>query len=307
MLCRVGLAGTLLPESLSELNLDWGVIRRSDERDGRLIPATALTGEVASVADDGTSIVMRYRGDLVLEFNIPYRIEIAPPGAFPPYPSLMSQGHETMQSFVEDVQSALILGMPERRIVVVPMWWSMLDPLAPGMGTSWRAFTSPNLTPTQLSMEQAATWQHWIGLIKTHRIPSIDVSMRRLLSASTERTAPEDVLIDAVVVWENLFGAKAETTLRISSSLAWLLGDSPPDRLIRQTMYKKIYSLRSDVVHGAPNLKMNEIQSSATDALSVSVAALRALFTSHTSLLTFKSSEERSRHIMLGDDGPTSS
>jgi hypothetical protein len=114
----------------------------------------------------------------------------------------------------------------------------------------------------------------------------------------SERRRAEDVLVDAVIVWENLFGAKNDTTLRVSSSLAWLLGTSPADRLERQRQYKNIYQLRSDIVHGSASIKDKVVQSSSTEAVAISIAALRKIFDEKPYLLTIDDSALRSLHLI---------
>jgi hypothetical protein len=56
------------------------------------------------------------------------------------------------------------------------------------------------------------------------------MSIRRILRAVSERKEPEDTLIDAVIVWENLFGSSQETTLRVTMSVAWMLGTDSKHR-----------------------------------------------------------------------------
>jgi hypothetical protein len=63
------------------------------------------------------------------------------------------------------------------------------------------------------------------------------------------------MLVDAVIVWENVFDAKQETTMRVTSSLAWLLGDSVQDKQAKQRTYKTIYELHSGIVHGSRELR----------------------------------------------------
>ena len=77
--------------------------------------------------------------------------------------------------------------------------------------------------------------------------------MRRLLKAAGERDDPIDVLVDAVVAWENLFGSKTESTFRVTAAVATLL--EPSDKEQRDVLQKElsgIYDRRSRLVHGDP-------------------------------------------------------
>jgi hypothetical protein len=115
-----------------------------------------------------------------------------------------------------------------------------------------------------------------------------------------ERNSPEDVLIDSVIVWENLFGANGETSLRVSGSLAWLLGADAADRRKLKQEFNQIYSLRSKIVHGSADMKPADVEK-AEKALDVAARALRVLFERRPDLLQESDSASRSIRMLLGD------
>lgn len=81
---------------------------------------------------------------------------------------------------------------------------------------------------------------------------AIAFATRRLCSALLAERR-EDALVDAVVVWESLFSGSPETGFQVSSSVArTLLAQIGGSRslLELQQHIKKIYQLRSDIVHG---------------------------------------------------------
>ncbi len=125
------------------------------------------------------------------------------------------------------------------------------------------------------------------------------MAIRRMLQALAERSQQDDVLVDAVVVWENLFGAAQETTLRITTALAWLLGTDADDRAARQSRYKNLYGLRSDIVHGSDKLKVAEVPAAAEEAVQVSLAALREIFSVRQDLLQENDSGRRGNRLLL--------
>jgi hypothetical protein len=85
---------------------------------------------------------------------------------------------------------------------------------------------------------------------------------------------------------ENLVGSRdGEPTLRVTAALAWLLEDDPGNRRTRQTALKKLYNLRSDVVHGNRPLDGAEAVQGSRDARAVAVDALRKLFRDRPELL----------------------
>lgn len=298
---RVGLTGVLLPKGCDELDLGWAKIRKVGERDSRLARATSLEGQLQTTAPDGNTITINYSGDLVIEFNIPYVIEISPHvfDLDKDLPQVLWIGTRLIEEFTQNIRLGLLLACPDLRPILVTTWQLAVDPLSPGSNIGWSdAGLRTGLTPTQLTEQQSDEWREWAKKIKENRTSNIGVAIRRMLMAIAERRTPEDVLVDAVIVWENLFGAKSETTFRISSSLAWLLGDSKEDRLSRQARYKKIYRQRSDVVHGVATVNMGQLQKVSSEAVQISIDALRAVFGEHAELLAHKTSEERSLHVL---------
>src|SRR5699024_9636301 len=96
------------------------------------------------------------------------------------------------------------------------------DPFAHGGISSWDS--GDVAVPThELSASDFKRVHEWSTLVRNKHVPSIDIGMRRLLSASTMRADPIDAFVDAVVCWENMFGVHTETTFRVTASIAKLL------------------------------------------------------------------------------------
>lgn len=297
----VGLTGVLLPDDIDELVFPWGRIRKADERDQLFSRSTNLNGQLTTSTPEGETVIINYSGDLVLEVAVPYIVQIQAQSTDPmfPWPDELQVGFKTLDEHVENVRLGLLLALPERKPVIAPSWQVMFDPMNQGVNTGWSDVKRvPGLMPVQLTNAQAEEWKSWAERVAEKRVPTISVALRRMLAAAAERNTPDDVLVDAVIVWENLFGAKTETTLRVTSSLAWILGSSAADRRSRQTRYKKIYAARSDVVHGSATVRPQQIQEYSVEAVSISIDALRALFTTHASLLDVAKSEDRSIRIL---------
>ena len=122
-------------------------------------------------------------------------------------------------------------------------------------------------------------------LIATNAHPSIDLPIRRLLSALSSRDKPEDSLVDAMIALESLFGTgQGEVTFRLSTALAWLLGKDGRARSAKQKEIADLYGLRSKVVHGA-RLKHEEAAVAQAAAISLAVDAFRALLAERPELI----------------------
>jgi uncharacterized protein with HEPN domain len=81
--------------------------------------------------------------------------------------------------------------------------------------------------------------------------------------------------------------------------MAWLLGSDASDRSKRQIEYKKLYGLRSNVVHGSAKVDANKIAEASRDAAKISMSALRELFEHRPDLLAEESSEPRGNKLLL--------
>lgn len=305
---RVGLAGVLLPESATEINFGWARLRRADERDKPYFRTFGQNEQLTGTNERGETAVINYHGDLVLELDVPYAIAIRDLDISEPWPEPLLISARTVESAVEDLRLGLLLAISDRRTVIHLSWQTFLDPLSSHRMMGWNDLTrAVGLMPTKLTTAQIRKWKEWTELIHQHRTPSVAVAVRRMLASVAERRTMEDILVDAVIVWENLFGAKTETTLRVCSSLAWLLGTSAADRKVRFARYKKIYGFRSAVVHGAASIKQQELQEYALEAVEISMDALRAVFKKRPDLLELPSSEERSIEMMHGAKPPRTS
>lgn len=264
---------------------------------------SSLIGALSATTPDGEQVVIDYSGDVVLEMDLPYELELGRFEFGVEWPQHLRQ-FETVGRRIESLQLGLLLALRrERQPLVVLAWQRILDPLAQGSGVSWSdTRRTPNLTPHQLSPEDVSDWASWITDVDRRRVPGIEVAVRRTIRAAMERADPADALVDAVIAWENLVGSRdGEPTLRVTAALAWLLEAEPEARRSRQIALKKLYTLRSDVVHGNRPLGNQEAQQGSRDAQAVAVDALGKLLRDQPELLQeCGDSNERSLRLIFG-------
>jgi len=128
--------------------------------------------------------------------------------------------------------------------------------------------------------------------------PRLDVALSRMIRVASERRDPVDALIDAVVAWENMVGSKAETTFKVCAAMAWLLEpDEEEKRFALFSKAKKIYALRSDLVHGSVDADPNLAPKYGQEALAISVRAFRRIHADST-LKELRSSSRSERLLM---------
>ncbi len=296
---RIGLAGVLLPEGIDSVDLGWARIRRSDERDSYFSQRTSIDDQLHFTNAAGESIMIDYAGNLVLELDVPYKVLLRDHRIADPWPDEITQTHLVAEP-IECLRLGLLLGGIGEHATAAPTWQSIVDPLAGVESIGWNdPRRGVNLLPMQLTEQQVDIWKEWAARIHDHRTPQIGVSIRRILRAVSERKEPEDTLIDAVIVWENFFGAAQETTLRVTMSVAWVLGSDAKGRQTLVKELKQIYQQRSGIVHGNAKLKTEKTSAFARRAIEISIELLKVIFENRPKLLKLRSGDERSNLVLL--------
>jgi hypothetical protein len=148
--------------------------------------------------------------------------------------------------------------------------------------------------PRPASAQAVSDWSTLVA----ERQSNLQVSMGRILMATTSRVHPEDRLIDAVTCWENMFGTRQETAFRVTSSIAILLESGVADRRSLWERLRKCYDLRSRIVHGS-QADTPTVEAQAQFATVIALRCLRRLYELGGQWLTV-TSEERSKRVTLG-------
>jgi hypothetical protein len=285
----------------------WGVLRPLEAWERQLSPP-GLEGAVSGTDALGNHTTVSYAGEMVLEILVPYTIAIGQAsdfladvqGAWP-----AAQGLDASRRRLEGLQLALLLAT-ERQVgswVTARLAWQWTaDPFGHGGNTSWvDARQQPGFMPYRLDEEECKAIEDWAALVEQHWTEKIDIGVRRLLSAANARTDMADRMVDAVIVWENLFGtSQGESRLRISAAMAWLLHpDDVGAREARQPQLRKIYDDRSSIVHGGKAAE-STLADQANIALMAARDIFRVLFRDRTDLLALPDGAARSNHLILG-------
>lgn len=176
--------------------------------------------------------------------------------------------------------------------------------------TSFLPFSCPNgssypLNPSGIPElgnfdEKVRAFETWAQMIAASHSEEMDFAASRLVSAIVHRADARDSLVDAVMVWENLLGARSEVSFRVSTALTKLLmpdADLTERRMFRKRL-RKVYDTRSDIVHGA-TVDYEKTKEDRDLAVTVAVKALRELYRRGEEWITMKSTE-RTDALLLG-------
>ena len=190
-------------------------------------------------------------------------------------------------------------------LVPSPIGYFSVNPLggcnaAPPLEPTGSAINRQSGVIGQVTSHDIAIWSRRVD---TEHPNSLDFGMRRLLSAIT-RPNPIDGFVDAVLCWENLFGGAAETTLKVTGSLTVLL---EPDNGKRQALFrelKKLYTTRSDIVHGNKEPDRSAAIAFRKRATEIARQAMKAAY-DVPGLLDLPTSADRNVRMLVGFPLPT--
>ncbi|MFF5232065.1 hypothetical protein [Dactylosporangium sp. NPDC000521] len=300
---RHALAGVLLPPG-THATLDCGVLREATQQDWEVVPEH-VKGMVETSTAAGETISIHYEGDIVLDYNFPLRMRIQEwdpdnlRGEFPPdlpYPSEVG-------STLTRLRFSLVLAAPrDGRVLLLPAWQTIDLPLSSGSGIGFADLKSnPSILPTQLTQTEFDEWMTLYTKLGTKSAKRLELAFGRILRAMSERREPVDMLVDAVIAWENLFGTKeGEPTLRVTSSIAILLEQNFEARAKLRKRLTDIYNLRSDVVHGNRNLEYSEYPQ-CFEALDIAIKVLKVMILDRPDILDLPDGAQRSNRLILGN------
>lgn len=210
--------------------------------------------------------------------------------------------HEELQGTVGRARMAVVLASDQEEVFAPGQsFLTIPNPLTSGGSWSMSPLAWPMAQFPSRPLEQAdeTTMRGWDVLLA--QIPQgMRTGQERILAAVSERYSPHDGFIDAVIAWENLFGAAGETALRVCGSLARIL--HPDDKKSRSDFYtkiKKMYDQRSKLVHGGENrISHATAVDLRNDAVHIAIDAWRAVLESDE-LRAAKDSATRGNLVMI--------
>jgi hypothetical protein len=206
--------------------------------------------------------------------------------------------NERLNRISTEVALAVALAIGENRLASMQYTCHFfVDPLMI-RSMSWRARFSPQPEYVILEDNDVGELVKWVDLVSSVPRDGILVSVRRYLSALNERTDPADSLIDSIIAMESLFGERSEISLAVSSCASRLIGVDEQDRREIFQDVKKLYNLRSEIVHGRRVHRREELLKASARSSRILTDCIRKLYADRSELLSM-SSVERAKAILL--------
>lgn len=287
----VGFAGVRLPDG-TELKLPDGSLRPARTTDREFFFAGTNSPETVFVANFPVRIYS-IKEHVFNDNEDPLKDD------FTKYLTRMVEANRSFAHTLDLVRLSLLLASPtEKPWLAREVARYIPDLLSHGGRQSWDpGFAS--LPSYELEVAQFDSVREWNALVKSKHVPSLDIGMRRLLSASTLRTDPIDAFVDAVICWETLFGVQIETTFRVTASIAKLL--EPSDITKRADLHgelRQLYSKRSRLVHGGSEPRAEELAKHRQRAIDVATDCFRTLYRDRADLIEL-ASDARGTTLLL--------
>jgi Apea-like HEPN len=245
-------------------------------------------------------------GNIVLRKDQRVRLKMTPVGPESgPSWSIAPVNTSELATAQSTILLAATLGIEhDPPIALYPTWQISFYPVIQSFTSEWSVIEQRGIAPLcALSEEETASWNDWISRITTIGLKGVEVAARRLQLAIAERRSPVDRFVDSIIAWENLYGSGGAMTLRISASLALLLGENADHRKQIYDDAKTLYALRGKVVHGTANVADSEIDSSAKKGIRVAIDALRKIYAELPDMIPFNG-QSRSEAMILQQEPP---
>lgn len=209
---------------------------------------------------------------------------------FTKYNARIQEAYRTLQRRIDRVRLSILLASEgSEYLATSEVARYVADPTQPGGGSNWQ-MDERSPASYLITKEQAAEAERLHKLVSEKHPESLDIAMKRILGAVSQRWDATDAFIDAVIVWENAFGTTTETTFRVTGAIAKLLETSSPEsRATLQKELKKLYETRSRLAHGAKEPKPEEAWAQRERAISIAIDVLRELYTNRPDLLEMPS------------------
>lgn len=286
----VGFSGVSLPDDAS-LELPEGRLRPANGTDRELF----MAGAKSLVTVFETTFPIRV-------YSIAEHKFVDGENPFKEYSKFDSRITEVNRSFARQLDfvrlSLLLASAPDTPWLAREVARYIPDLLNHGGSSSW----DPGMTgvPTfELPTQAFDSVQDWCALVRQKHVPSLDIGMRRLLSATTLRTDPIDAFVDAVICWESLFGVQTETTFRVTGAIAKLL--EPTNLNKREELHKELkdlYGRRSKLVHGGSEPAPGVTDKYRRRATEVAGECFRQLYRERADLLELPSDARGARLLL---------
>lgn len=144
------------------------------------------------------------------------------------------------------------------------------------------------LYPEILNRKEVNSLSLWLEKISKIDDSNIEIAKRRLHSALLEKNNPEDSFIDCIIGLESLFGKRSEISFTLATCISKLLHDDIECRENKFDEIKKLYNVRSKIIHNGKIIEYKEMKEYRDQALGLLTECLKKLYEDRSGLMKMK-------------------
>jgi len=209
-----------------------------------------------------------------------------------------AETNETQRDLLQKLQFSVAFSSMANR-GPVPVFFEIGFPLI-DLGNCGYSENSPG-EYIEIDGERMSELVRWYDVLRDRNLSKVHTPLKRLRYAIFERRNPEDAIVDAIIAWEGMFSEAFETTFKVTGSMAKFLR-SGKDREVLFTRLKKLYQLRSELVHGGSSklLKNEDINDVRAEVIDIGLECLMKII--EDDRLLSMSSGERIKAILVFDE-----
>lgn len=185
--------------------------------------------------------------------------------------------YNVQEKALDSLKLALVFALKEDRGIARGFSESGFPLIQPGNYSIGDQRPGKYLTITQ---GQVGSIQEWFYRLYNTDLESINVPLKRLKYAIFERSHAEDAIVDAIISWEGMFSEAFETSFKVTGSISKYLATTK-ERESFLSRLKKLYGLRSDLVHGKKSKFMDKenIDELRSEVITIGIDAITKLIT----------------------------
>ena len=163
-----------------------------------------------------------------------------------------------------------------------------IDPFACSVELSYTRPRYNVLYPEILNRKELKNLSSWIEKISGTDDSKIEIAKRRLYSALLLKNNIEDSFIDCIIGLESLFGQRSEISFTLATCVSKLLYCGVECREEKFDEIKRLYNIRSKILHDGKIIEHKEMKEYRDKALELLTACLRKLYEDRSGLIKMK-------------------
>lgn len=232
-------------EGMDEYNLTEKIILRNiNEKNNPCTKGTITIASSDTYSKLITGCTLEYKFTAVFTNNIE---PVDPESNMVQYNS--TPNIQQIEATINNLITARVLSSKSS---ITPFRFTFIDQDAPLSQHDPRTIENKVTGITIANEKELNEMSNWFVKLNSIDLSHISLTLNRLITSIYNRTNYIDSILDAFIAWESMFGSEISTTNSVIKSIAHML--QRENSLINNIPLDDLYSFRSSIVHGNPQL-----------------------------------------------------